>query len=306
MATKLEAAVYIMKQFEFEEYLRVSSTHRVTQLQVVPPIMILLAKRLEPGRYDLSNLESITCGAAPLSLDVQNKVSKRFNVPILGGWGMTELTCSGILVPGGVADDTGSIGVLIPNCESKIVNDHGEEVKDGEHGELLYRGPNTCLGYWRNSKTTVESFTADGWFKTGDIALHRNGWFWIVDRKKELIKVQGFQVAPAELEALLLENASIADAAVVGVNIGGEEYPRAYVVLEDHAKDYSAKSIQQWVQQRVSKYKRLVGGVSLVDEVPKSPSGKILRQIMREWAKRDASSIRLPARVGSVVKNSKL
>lgn len=82
------------------------------------------------------------------------------------------------------AFSTGSIGVLIPNCESKIVDDHGEEVKDGEHGELLYRGPNTCLGYWRKSKTTAESFTADGWFKTGDIALHRNGWFWIVDRKK--------------------------------------------------------------------------------------------------------------------------
>lgn len=105
MATKLEAPVYILKQFEFEEYLRVSSTHRVTQLQIVPPIMILLAKRSEPGRYDLSHLESITCGAAPLSLDIQNKVSKRFNVPILGGWGMTELTCSGILVPGGVADE---------------------------------------------------------------------------------------------------------------------------------------------------------------------------------------------------------
>lgn len=104
MAAKLEAPVYIMKKFQFDEYLRIASTHRVTQLQVAPPIMVLLAKRSEPDRYDLSSLETITCGAAPLSREIQNQVSKRFNVPILGGWGMTELTCSAILVPGGIND----------------------------------------------------------------------------------------------------------------------------------------------------------------------------------------------------------
>ena len=140
---------------------------------------------------------------------------------------MTETTCAAIHVPGGADDDSGSIGYLDPNTEGKLIDDEGKEVtKAGTPGELFVRGPQMCLGYWRNEAATQETLE-DGWLKTGDVAqVDEKGWFWIVDRKKELIKVNGLQVAPAELEAVLLEHPDIADAAVVGITIRDEEFPR--------------------------------------------------------------------------------
>jgi acyl-coenzyme A synthetase/AMP-(fatty) acid ligase len=291
MAPKLLVPVYIMQKFVYEDFLRSLEKYRITHLQSAPPILVMLDKRPETSKYDLSSLKNILCGAAPLSKELQNAVSRRFNVNIIQGWGMTEFTCGALHVPGGRVDDSGSVGLLDPNCECKLVDDDGNEVLEpGKPGEMYMRGPQACLGYWKNEAATKETIDArEGWLKTGDIAVVRDGRFWIVDRKKELIKVNALQVAPAELEAVLLENDHVADAAVVGITLGHEEWPRAYVTLKDESKGkLTPHDIQEWIKGRVAKHKQLVGGVKFIDEVPKLASGKIQRKVMRDWAKRDA------------------
>ncbi|KAF2748393.1 acetyl-CoA synthetase-like protein [Sporormia fimetaria CBS 119925] len=292
MAQKLQVPVYIMKQFQYEEFLRVIQTHKVTHLQIAPPIMVMLSKRPETANYDLSSVTDILCGAAPLSKELQNEISKKLNCEILQGWGMTEVTCGAIHVPGGVSDDSGSVGQLDPNCECMLLDDDGKEVEPGQPGELYVRGPQVCLGYWRNEAATKDSISPDGWLKTGDVAVVKNGWFWIVDRKKELIKVNALQVAPAELEAVLLEFDPVADAAAVGITLDGQEWPRAYVTLKDEFKGkVTEEHIHAHMKVKVAKHKQLVGGVVFVDEVPKLQSGKIMRKVIKDWAKRDAEAM---------------
>lgn len=293
MAPKLSIPVYIMQKFVYEDFLKCIEKYRITHLQSAPPILVMLHKRPETSNYDLSSLKNILCGAAPLSKELQNAVSERFKVNIIQGWGMTEVTCGAIHVPGGRVDDSGSVGVLDPNCECKLLDDDGKEVAAGEPGEMHVKGPQICLGYWNNTAATEEAIDSEGWLKTGDIAVVRNDWFWIVDRKKELIKVNALQVAPAELEAVLLEHENIADAAVVGITLDNEEWPRAYITLKEDSKGkITERDIQEWMKKRVAKHKQLVGGIRFIDEVPKLASGKIQRKVMRDWAARDAKEMR--------------
>lgn len=292
IACKLEIPVYIMPKFSFEDFLRCIQQFKITTIQLVPPVLVMMAKRDETARYDISSLTHIACGAAPLSSELQNEAMKRFELVITQGWGMTETTCAGIMMPGMTRDLTGSIGKVLPNTEACLVDDNGNEVtNDGEAGELWLRGPQIMLRYWRNEEATRESL-CDGWFKTGDVAVTKGGKWWIVDRKKELIKVNGLQVAPAELEAVLLEHPDVADAAVVGITVHDEEMPRAYVVLKKEPKSQAAEAIQGFVNRKVAKHKRLTGGIMFVDEVPKLASGKIVRKVLREWAKRDAEVVK--------------
>ena len=304
MAVKLRVPVYVMHEFRYEDFLHSIGKFQITSLQVAPPILVMLSKRPETQRYDLRSVRDILCGAAPLSRELQNDCQRHFQVQINQGWGMTEVTCGGFHVPGGVRDDTGSVGQLHPNCECKLLDDNGKEVAFGEPGELYIRGPNICMGYWRNDEATRDVLSSDGWLRTGDVATcDKKGYFWIVDRKKELIKVNALQVAPAELEGVLLENGHVADAAVVGITLQSEEYPRAYVAIHETSRGKVAPAdIQEWIVARVAKHKRLTGGVVFVDEVPKLPSGKIQRKVMREWAKRDAAAILRQREVGSTAK----
>lgn len=223
IALRLRHPVYVMRAFRYEAFLAAVARHRVTELQVPPPVLAMLCKRPETGAYDLRSLRRVVSGAAPLSRELQNEVRRRFGVQVLQGWGMTEITCAGLFVPGGVPDERGSVGVLAPGTEARLVREDGEEEEGGGRGlrgELFVRGPQVCLGYWRNEKATRETISEDGWLRTGDVVeVDDKGWFWIVDRKKELIKVNALQVAPAELEQLLLENEHIADAAVVGITM---------------------------------------------------------------------------------------
>ncbi|KAL9607810.1 MAG: hypothetical protein Q9167_007315, partial [Letrouitia subvulpina] len=184
IAPKLGIPVYIMQSFTFEDMLWTIATHRITNLHVAPPIMVLFAKRPEVTNYDLSSLNEVASGAAPLSRDLQREVSKRLGIRVQQGWGMTEITCAGILTPADSTDESGSVGMLIPNVEGKILDDSGHEVREGEQGELLIRGPNICLKYWRNEAATRDTKSSDGWLKTGDVAIMKGNWFWIVDRKK--------------------------------------------------------------------------------------------------------------------------
>lgn len=292
-APKLGFPVYIMKKFVYEEFLAIIQRYRITHLQVAPPILIMLDKRPETSKYDLSSIQNILSGAAPLSKELQNTIQKRFHLNVVQAWGMTEVTCGALHVPGGRYDESGSVGLLDPNCECRLLDDNGKEVAPGEPGEIYIRGPNICLGYWKNEQATRESLDADGWLKTGDVAIARGDLFWIVDRKKELIKVNALQVAPAELEAVLLEHEDIEDAGVVGIKLSNdEEWPRAYVRLkDDRVGKLSAAQIQQYMADRVAKHKQLVGGVKFVDEVPRLASGKIQRKILKEWSKRDAAEM---------------
>lgn len=264
-AAKNKTPCYFMRSFNYAKWLSHIQNHRITHIQTAPPILVMLAKREETKQYDLSSLVNILCGAAPLSKELQNEVSERFGLKVVQTWGMTEVTCSCLHVPGGMDDRSGSVGYIDPNSEMKLVDEDGKEVGVGERGEICVRGPNICLGYWKNDRATKETFDDDGFLRSGDIAIRdEKGWYWIVDRKKELIKVKGFQVAPAELEALLLENEHVADAAVVALQGDHEELPRAYIALKDGSKGkVEEKDIQEWTATRVAKHKRLTGGVKV-------------------------------------------
>ena len=185
MAPKLDVKVYVMKKFEYAAFLRVIEKYRITHLQVAPPIMVMLGRRPETAKFDLSSLKNVLCGAAPLSRELQNEISERFKVQIVQGWGMTEVTCGALHVPGGMRDDSGSVGLIDPNTEAKLLNEDGREVSTGTPGELFVRGPQVCLGYWRNDAATADSIDGEGWLKTGDIAVvDKRDMFYIVDRKK--------------------------------------------------------------------------------------------------------------------------
>ncbi|QDS70190.1 hypothetical protein FKW77_006485 [Venturia effusa] len=290
MAIKLNIPIYVMESFGYETFLKNIQQYRITHLQAAPPVLVMLSKRPETSNYNLSSVRHILCGAAPLSKELQNDVTKRFKLRVTQGWGMTEVTCGAMHVPFSVEDDSGSVGVLDPNVECMLLNEEGKEVEDGEPGEIFVRGPNVCMGYWKNDAATKESLDKDGWLKTGDIAVvNKDGYYWIVDRKKELIKVNALQVAPAELEAVLLENDHVADAACVGITLHGEEWPRGYVVLKATSKGkITEDDLHRYMYDKVAKHKRLVGGIVFIDEVPKLASGKIVRKLLKEWAKRDA------------------
>ncbi|KAK5124697.1 hypothetical protein LTR85_001410 [Meristemomyces frigidus] len=280
--------VYVMRKYDFVKMLQYIQKYRITSLNLVPPIAVALTKRAEVKDYDLSSVEGAGCGAAPLgresAVEFDNTVAKgRFQ--LRQGWGMTEITCSAVGWDPNHLADSAAVGELNPNIEGMIVDEEGNEVPLDQRGEFWVRGPNVMKGYWRKPEATRETMTDDGWLKTGDIAFRdKEGLIHIVDRKKELIKVKGNQVAPAELEALLLDHPAVQDAAVVGVVMRGEELPRAYIVLQDNVSP-SPQDIASWLATKVAPHKRLAGGVRFTDLIPKNPSGKILRKALREQAK---------------------
>ncbi|KAF2829715.1 4-coumarate-CoA ligase-like protein [Ophiobolus disseminans] len=279
--------VYWMPRFDFAQFLAYNAKYKITFFFTVPPIYLLIAK--SPAVTDqFKTLEIAISGAAPLGKELQYAASQK-----LGGeecfisqtWGLSETTGSATIMPMGMSDDTGSVSPLIPNMLARLVDDDGKDVEPGQPGEVLVKGPVVCKGYYENDAANKEAFTGD-WFHTGDIAVFLNGLFYIVDRKKELIKYKGLQVAPAELEALLLSHPDILDAAVIGVEVddGTNEVPRAYVVADSTKID--AKGIVAFVKGKVANHKQLRGGVVFLDAVPKSPAGKILRKDLRVLAKR--------------------
>ncbi|RYP83848.1 hypothetical protein DL770_005318 [Monosporascus sp. CRB-9-2] len=296
---KLSIPVYIMPSFNFEKMLQYIERFRINTLTVVPPVVVALAKHPLSRKYDLTSIESIGCGAAPLGQEISDEVVKLWpegTVTLHQGWGMTELTCTATGWDPNIISKSGSVGELSPNCKARImkVDGSGEITTANEPGELWISGPTLMRGYWNKPEATKETIAVDAdgtrWLKTGDIAYveqYGEGGLWhIVDRLKELIKVKGNQVAPAELEAVLLENKGVTDVAVVGVTINGEEAPRAYVVPNPAAKQ-SERDIAKWMESKVVRYKWLLGGVKFVDAIPKNPSGKILRRAIRDQAAKE-------------------
>ncbi|KAJ5126982.1 hypothetical protein N7448_007761 [Penicillium atrosanguineum] len=281
--------VYIMPKFDFVQMLEYTQKFRITDLILVPPVVVMLAKHPIVKKYDLSSVEAVGSGAAPLGRETCSEVEKLWpegKINVKQGWGMTEATCSILGWDPTEKSYSASVGEPNANCEAKIMAEDGvtEIMERNQRGELWVRAQNIMKGYWRNPKATQETKMADGWLRTGDIAyVDDQGKFHVVDRMKELIKVKGNQVAPAELEALLLEHPAIADVAVIGAMVNNDERPRAYVVLNP-GQSATAEEIVGFMDGKVSATKRITGGVVFLDTIPKNPSGKILRKALRDQA----------------------
>ncbi|KAK6221374.1 hypothetical protein LQW54_001473 [Pestalotiopsis sp. IQ-011] len=285
--------LYWMPRFDFVKFCEYFKKYQATSGFSVPPIYLLISKSpLVTDQFD-TWVDAIA-GAAPMGEDLQLEVSKKLGrgaTKLRQTWGLSETTGSITTVPIDQTDlGPGTVGGLVPSHYAKLIDEDGKDVEPGKEGEILVRGPLVIKGYWNNPKADSEAFK-NGWFYTGDIGVFRDGWLYIVDRKKELIKYKGTQVAPAELEAVLLSHPKILDAAVIGVAGEGTELPRAYVVADQ--KQISAEEIKSFVAQQVAKYKQLRGGVVFIPAIPKSPSGKILRKDLRLMAKKDVQPSKL-------------
>jgi acyl-CoA synthetase (AMP-forming)/AMP-acid ligase II len=274
------ATIVTMPRFDLPEFLRVVQQYRITRAWVVPPIVLALAKQPLVDEFDLSSLEFMLSGAAPLSAELEVACGKRLGCRMLQGYGLTETSPTTHSVPDDLAGQMpGSIGPPLPNTECRIVDvASGEDVPAGERGELLIRGPQVMNGYLNNPQATALAIDPDGWLRTGDIAtVDEHAAVRIVDRVKELIKYKGSQIAPAELEALLLTHPAIADAAVIGIpDEEAGEVPKAFVVPN---APLTPEEVSAFVAERVAPYKK-VRAVEILEEIPKSPSGKILRRVL--------------------------
>ncbi len=283
IALKRRARLVTMPKFDLPEFLRIIQEHGCTYLFIAPPIAVALAKHPLIDQFDLSSVRALLSGAAPLDSALANAVAARLSTRVRQGYGMTEMSPVSHVIPPDRDDiRLGSIGVPVANVVCRIVDvETGEDVGVGETGELLVQGPNIMLGYLGRDDATRDTLDPDGFLHTGDIArIDEDGVFWIVDRLKELIKYKGYQVAPAELEALLLTHPLIADAAVVGApDDDGQEVPKAFVVRVTDA-DLDEDGVMAFVAEHVAPHKK-VRQVAFIETVPKSSSGKILRKDLR-------------------------
>jgi len=272
--------------FDLPHFLSLVQEYQCTRAHLVPPIILALAKHPLVDQYDISSLKAIVSAAAPLGSEVEAATQARLgeSVVIKQGWGMSELSPIGACSP----DDhpkTGTSGPPVAGMEYKIVDvATGKALPTGEEGEIVCRGPNVMAGYLNNPEATAECLDSDGWLRTGDVGLvDSDGYITITDRIKELIKYKGFQVPPAELEALLLTHEAVLDAAVISrAHDEAGEVPRAFVVLKPEIDDVSAADLVAWAAERSAPHKKLRGGVHFIDQIPKSAAGKILRRVIKE------------------------
>ena len=279
--------VVSMPRFEFRDFLTALQKYRVTTAPLVPPIVLGMVKNPVVGEFDLSSIRMVFSGAAPLGEDIARQLSKKLGCPVVQGYGMTEASPVTHLSPTINAPvKPGSIGLVVPNTEVKLVAVDGDgEVGRGQEGELWIRGPQIMKGYLNKPQDTADAIDADGWYHTGDVGyVDDEGWFFIVDRTKELIKYKGMQVAPAELEALLLTHPAVLDAAIIRkADDEAGEVPKAFVVRkpDEASQSTSAEAIMAWVAERVAPHKR-IRHLEFIDQIPKSASGKILRRLLRD------------------------
>ncbi|WUD71912.1 4-coumarate--CoA ligase family protein [Streptomyces sp. NBC_00510] len=279
------ATVVVLPRFDLEQFLKAVATHRVQGLFVAPPIVLALAKHPAVAAHDLSSLEYVLCSAAPLDAELAQACSKRLGLPpILQAYGMTELSPGTHVVPLDSRDaPPGAVGKLLPSTEMRIVP-LGEEDEDAAAdgtGEIHIRGPQVMKGYLGRPEETAAMIDDEGWLHTGDVGrVDADGWLHVVDRVKELIKYKGYQVPPAELEAVLLTDPRVADAAVIGVlDEDGNEIPKAYVVPQQ-GSDLTPDDVIAHVAAQVAPYKK-VRRVEFTDAIPRAASGKILRRELR-------------------------
>lgn len=269
-----------MPRFDLQQFLQINQDYKCRRMWVVPPVAIALAKHPMVDEFDLSCLEQVLSAAAPCSAELSDAISKRLKAVTVQGYGMTEMSPASHLIPGS-APRAGASGLTVPNTLCRIVDvETGADLPAGEAGELWVKGPQVMQGYLNNPKATAETIVEDGWLRTGDIAMFdEDGYMFVVDRLKELIKFKGFQVAPAELEATLIAMDGITDAAVIGLaDDAAGEIPVAFITGEDAPTD---DVIHAYFKANLATYKQL-HQVHRIDAIPKSASGKILRRVLRE------------------------
>ncbi|MGH4025287.1 MAG: AMP-binding protein [Pseudonocardiaceae bacterium] len=278
------ATVVTLPKFDLETFLRTIQEYRTNRVYIAPPVAVALAKHPIVDQFDLSAMETLFSGAAPLDAELADAVRARIGCKVRQGYGMTEMSPVSHAIPDDRDDiPVGTVGFTIPNMECKLVDpETGQEVGVGELGELWCRGPNVMAGYLHNAEATAETLDPDGYLHTGDVAMvDEHGYVTIVDRVKELIKYKGYQVPPAELEALLLTHPKISDVAVIGVRgADGEEVPKAFVVRPAGAEDLTEQDVMSFVAAKVAPHKK-VRAVQFIEQIPKSASGKILRKNLR-------------------------
>jgi acyl-CoA synthetase (AMP-forming)/AMP-acid ligase II len=277
------ATVVTMPKFDFEAFLEVLQEHSITRAHLVPPIVLALAKHPLVERYDLSSLQLIMSGAAPLDAGLVAQCEERLGVQVIQGYGLTETSPVTHCTPDDdpARNKPGAIGPPLPNTEVRVVDwGTGESYGPNQDGEIWVRGPQVMKGYLNNPEATAHTIDDEGWLHTGDIGhADRDGYFVIVDRLKELIKYRGYQVPPAELEAILVGHPAVADAAVIPqADEEAGEVPKAFVV---RAGEIDADALIAYVAERVAPHKR-IREVEFVEEIPRSASGKILRRVLVE------------------------
>ncbi len=275
------ATLVVFQRFDLEKYLEAVQKYRITFSHLVPPILLALAKHPIVDEYDLSSLEGINSGAAPLGAEIAQAVEERVGCVVTQGYGLTETSPVTHTGPNLHKGDNpfDSIGPALPNTEIRIVDvDTGEDLGPDAPGEVWIRGPQVMLGYLNQPEATAATIDEEGWLHTGDIGfIGEDGYYRIVDRVKELIKYKGFQVAPAELEAVLLTNPHIKDCAVIrSPDEEAGEVPKAFIVCDGTLTE---DDVLEFVAAQVAPHKK-VRRVEFVDAIPKSPSGKILRRVL--------------------------
>ena len=276
------ATVITLPRFDLDAYLSAVERWRVRRLYLAPPMVLRLARDPAVDEHDLGSVEVAVSGAAPLPASVADEFSRRIGCYVKQGYGMTELSPVAHMHPDDAAAvRPGTVGVIHPNTLVRLVDPTtGDDAPEGGPGEIWVKGPQVMKGYLNHPEATADTITPDGWLRTGDIgSVGPDGNFAIVDRMKELIKYKGYQVAPAELEALLLEHPDVADAAVVPVkDEEAGELPKAVIVRRPGANP-SPEQLMEFVAGRVAPYKR-IRLVDFADQIPRSPSGKILRRLL--------------------------
>ncbi|EXJ79692.1 hypothetical protein A1O3_07973 [Capronia epimyces CBS 606.96] len=290
--------VVVLPKFDLQQYLTTIQKYKVSTLYIVPPIIISMVKNRDLlKKYDLSSVRFIFTGAAPLGKETAEELASQYpKWKVRQGYGLTE-TCTVVCSSSPTDIWFGSSGSLLPGIETKVINEEGKEITGyGQRGELLVKSPSVVLGYLKNEKATAETFVdlPEGRFaRTGDevevrVSPKGNEHIWVVDRIKELIKVKGHQVAPAELESCLLNHPAVADCAVISVpDDRAGELPKAYVVKSnsiglEESDAIVKRNILKYVEKEKARYKWLAGGIEFIDVIPKSPSGKILRRLLRD------------------------
>lgn len=288
------SASVIFRSFDFKMLVQRIYELKISFLHIVPPLAVLFAKAELP--YSVSSLKRMLSGAAPLGESLSRAVTDRLGCPIYQAYGLTETSpMSHFFTYDLDLYDKATVGWLVPGMEAKLLDPEGKVINEyGTPGELVLKGPNVMKGYLNNPTATEAAFNdkEHQWFRTGDVVtVSRQGQFQIVDRVKELIKSKGHQVAPAELEEVLLRHPLVTDSAVTGISVPeeGTEWPRAYVTLAAGPGTDREKSAQvlEWFNKQVAKHKRLWGGIVVIPAIPKSPSGKILRRVLRERKDKD-------------------
>lgn len=274
------AALVTMPRFDLAAFLGHVQTHRVRMVMAVPPVVLAMAKHPLVTDYDVSSLEVFVSAAAPLGAELSDACAARLKARSIQGYGMTELSPISHFSNEEHAKP-GAVGITVPNTICKVVDPQtGAALPLGEEGELCIKGPQVMLGYLNNPEATARTIDADGWLHTGDIAVFdADGQLFIRDRLKELIKVKGFQVAPAEVEAVLQSCPGVMDAAVIGVpDDAAGEVPVAFVVPQGEVR---AEDIAAYLRGHLASYK-LPARIEFIEAIPKSASGKILRRLLRQ------------------------